>query len=323
MTDSEPTESEDFDAEKIVREREGTSISANPTLLVRYVGFVFVGAFVFALLSSILDFRVFPPQYPAIGTLAIGGIVGFGFANDRDLSLPKRILSAIGYLIFAYLGSLIFPPPGLRLRTSVFTVGLLIGILGGGFLWYNFRGHVLGRDYSTKQYGIMAIGLVVLIFGVMGFGLLGTDGGKEINHESGEPNYLGPADNHEIEFETIDYIANSTGNDTVRIDFGQQIPPRTQVIITFYEDGVWADKISYRVSQNDGQIATIPIFPDELRWSEDTDSFTGYEVRIIQVSEDSNVGPDNPQPPERCEDENVSPENDDPMKPNCDTNPYD
>lgn len=323
MTDSDK-EKGGFDAEEIVRQRESSSITSNPTLLMRYLGFALIGAFTFTLIATLLNFRILPPQYPAIGNLAVGGIVGFGFALDRDWPLPKRILSGFGYLLFAYAGGLIFPPPGLRLRSSVFTIGIIFGIIFGGAVWSYLRGRVLKYDFTTKQYGIIAVSIAIIAAGFVGLGLLGSEGGgTEINHQDGEPSYLGPADNHEIQFETIDYISNSTGNDSIRIDFGQQIPPRTNVIITFYEDGVWADQISQRVSQDGGQTKTIKINQSELRWVDSTDPFTGYEVRIIQMDDDPNVGPEDPQPPERCEDENVSPENDDPMKPNCDTNPYD
>lgn len=148
MSDSESTDGEGFDAQKMVEEREGTSITSNPTLLARYVGYALIGAFVFALLGAMLNFRLLPLQYPALGTLTIGGAVGFGAANERNLPLPKRALSTFGYLAFTYLGGMFFPPPGIRLRSSVFTVAILIGMLGGAFIWYYLRNQILASAFE-------------------------------------------------------------------------------------------------------------------------------------------------------------------------------
>lgn len=162
------------------------------------------------------------------------------------------------------------------------------------------------------------LALLLVLSGCLGAG--GT--GKEINHDDGDLDYRGTADDHEVAFDTIEYVSRASGNDTIRIDFGREIPPRTRVIITFYDDGVYADRLHYDASQTDGEVVTITVRPSNLTTADGTAALTGYDVRIVQVQRSPNVGPDDPQPPERCEDENVAPESDNPMTPNCDTNPY-
>jgi len=165
---------------------------------------------------------------------------------------------------------------------------------------------------------------VVLVLLLATSGCLGASStGEEINHDDGDLTYLGTTENHEVAFDTIDYVSRETSNDTIRIDFGREIPPRTRVIITFYNDGVYADRLRHDIGQADGEVATVTVRPANLTTSDGTADFTGYDVRVVQVERSPNVGPDDPQPPERCEDENVAPESDAPMTPNCDTNPYD
>jgi len=170
-----------------------------------------------------------------------------------------------------------------------------------------------------RKRGYIILAILVAVSGCLG--ALGN--GKEINHEKSDLKYRGTADNHEIGFESIDYISNNEGNDTISIDFGQQPPSRTEVVITFYEDGIYSDRIHWEVSQDGGEVVRINLASVNSSFSDGVSDFTGYDVRIIQLEENPNVGPDDPQPPERCEDEDVEPENDSQYTPNCDTNPYD
>ena len=143
MSDSEQTDG-GFDAQKLAEEREKTSLSSNPLLLGKYVGSVFAFVLIFVILGATLNFRILPIQYPAFGILTFGVIVGLAFIHERSLSLPKRLLSMVGYLVSAYFGMGIFPMflPR-RMRFSVFAITLILSGIAGGFVWYYLRNETL------------------------------------------------------------------------------------------------------------------------------------------------------------------------------------
>lgn len=149
MADSGQTDGGDFDAQKLAEEREESSLSLNPLRVGKYAGSILLFAFGFAILGAVLNFRILPVQFPALGVLSMGAIVGFAFINERSLSLPKQLMSMAGYLVFAYIGVWLFPlflP--FRMRFSVLAIILILSAVAGGFIWYYLRTEILSANFE-------------------------------------------------------------------------------------------------------------------------------------------------------------------------------
>lgn len=124
------------------------SDTTNTSRLSHKVGYTIVGALGFSILGVLLGIRIFPARYPALGILTIGGAIGFGAADEKDLPLPKRGVSILGYVAFSYLGGLLFPPPGTRLQSNTFMWAIFMGMVGGAVAWYFLRNHVIADAFE-------------------------------------------------------------------------------------------------------------------------------------------------------------------------------
>lgn len=136
-----------FNPQKIVEEREKESVSSNPRLIAEYV----ISMLFFSV--AVLEFTPdFGPQMGSVtfGFLLVGAIAGFGFMNDRSLSLPKRLASTVCYLVFAFLGMIFFSsffPMSLKASIPAIVFGL--SAVAGGSIWYYLRSNVLSTLRKT------------------------------------------------------------------------------------------------------------------------------------------------------------------------------
>jgi hypothetical protein len=149
MTDSSQTDGGGFDAQKLAEEREKSSLSLNPYRLTKYGFSIFTFALVFTVIADVYTFYLLPPQFPRLGVVTLGGIVGFGFIYENDLFIPKRLLSTICYGIFGFLGLWVFPlflP--FRMRFSVLAIVLILSAVAGGFIWYYLRTEILSANFE-------------------------------------------------------------------------------------------------------------------------------------------------------------------------------